>query len=548
MKSSLRAIIGAVLVGTTLVQPLQAAEPTDINQRCVYFYNLGDFYNSWVACKLAAGLFISSDDPQMEYVLGLLYENDYSGEKQKEYIENCEKAENKYRRAMQFGSSEAKPRLISMSIKLGRAFQNGEEIFFIPKGGALKIDRDIDASIAWYGKAVELGSDEAKYLLEAAQYDAGKKYLNGEGVPKDFQKAVDLFSKSSAFGNSQAQVALAEMYFVGQGVDRDYHEAFNWYQKAATSGNEVAEFTLGKMYFDGVGVEQDYHQAIEWFGLPNLQSNANVAPYLRKSKFKYGKLLIDRNGSAQEIQQAVSLIRNAAESGDAEAQYELSNLYARGFGVDQDYVIAQGWLAKAVEQGAGTREELIRLNGLASEAIKVRQIKEAETKATEERNAEKEKQRLLSEHARLKKEAEKQEQIAAAERRRQKEEIEAYRQDVKSGRRKVQSIRDGEIAYETNDGLGLMFSPLLKPNGKYYEVRVLLDGKESESALRGVYAQTAYCTILTDQNTMYTGDELRINGVINFIGQYVQNVEYTTISRQVKTMPVFKAVVIHGGL
>ena len=40
-----------------------------------------------------------------------------------------------------------------------------------------------------------------------------------------------------------------------------------------------------------------------------------------------------------------------ANQGDAEAQYELALMYAKGRGVPQDFTKAAGWYRKAAEQG-----------------------------------------------------------------------------------------------------------------------------------------------------------------------------------------------------
>ena len=60
----------------------------------------------------------------------------------------------------------------------------------------------------------------------------------------------------------------------------------------------------------------------------------------------------DKNTSATEdIAQTVGLYRNAAEQGDAEAQFKLGFCYASGRGVAKDMAQAVVWYRKAAEQG-----------------------------------------------------------------------------------------------------------------------------------------------------------------------------------------------------
>lgn len=52
-----------------------------------------------------------------------------------------------------------------------------------------------------------------------------------------------------------------------------------------------------------------------------------------------------------DFQQAVTFYLQAAELGDAEAQYDLGLLYMEGKGVKKDEKAAAGWIQKAADQG-----------------------------------------------------------------------------------------------------------------------------------------------------------------------------------------------------
>jgi TPR repeat protein len=56
-------------------------------------------------------------------------------------------------------------------------------------------------------------------------------------------------------------------------------------------------------------------------------------------------------GAAQNDQQDIELYRQAAEQGDANAQYNLAMMYFNGQGVARDYEQAAKWFTKAAEQG-----------------------------------------------------------------------------------------------------------------------------------------------------------------------------------------------------
>jgi hypothetical protein len=66
-----------------------------------------------------------------------------------------------------------------------------------------------------------------------------------------------------------------------------------------------------------------------------------------------------KQASEREDAGNTRLYRQRAEQGDANAQYELGQMYARGQGVPRDYVQAYGWYQKAASQGSAHAEYAI---------------------------------------------------------------------------------------------------------------------------------------------------------------------------------------------
>ena len=73
-------------------------------------------------------------------------------------------------------------------------------------------------------------------------------YVNGEGVPQDYEKAIDWYTKSAEQGYAKAQYNLGWMYDNGRGVPQDDKQAVYWYTKSAEQGFAVAQYNLGWMY------------------------------------------------------------------------------------------------------------------------------------------------------------------------------------------------------------------------------------------------------------------------------------------------------------
>ena len=74
----------------------------------------------------------------------------------------------------------------------------------------------------------------------------------------------DLFREAEA-GSAVAQSKLGDRYLQGLGVPQDYERAVNWYRRAAEDGCVVAQVALGDCYARGEGVLQDRVRAAEWY-------------------------------------------------------------------------------------------------------------------------------------------------------------------------------------------------------------------------------------------------------------------------------------------
>lgn len=69
------------------------------------------------------------------------------------------------------------------------------------------------------------------------------------------------------------------------------------------------------------------------------------------AQYKLGLRYYKGVGVAKDTTEAVKWFRKAAELGNVKAQYELGHCYEFGLGVDKDYVETIKWFRKAAEQG-----------------------------------------------------------------------------------------------------------------------------------------------------------------------------------------------------
>src|SRR5207249_3375797 len=173
----------------------------------------------------------------------------------------------------------------------------------------------------WFRKAAQQNNAWAQRTL-------GFRYVNGEGVAKDYVEAAKWFRKAAQQNEALAQAMLGFCYANGQGVPKDYVEAVKWYRKAAEQNLAPAQYDLGDSYAEGRGVRKDEVEAIKWF-------------------------------------------RKAAEQNYSPAQFSLGVFFYWGIGVAKDYVESYKWTLLAAGQGEKDAKEFATMveNNISREQI-----------------------------------------------------------------------------------------------------------------------------------------------------------------------------------
>jgi hypothetical protein len=85
---------------------------------------------------------------------------------------------------------------------------------------------------------------------------------------------------------------------------------------------------------------------------PTAQPTAPVAVAIPNPSISATLAQAQGYRDAKDFAKALSLLRKAADLGDAEAMYKLGQLYDRGNGVNQDYAQARQWYQKAAKTGS----------------------------------------------------------------------------------------------------------------------------------------------------------------------------------------------------
>jgi TPR repeat protein len=220
----------------------------------------------------------------------------------------------------------------------------------------------------------------------AAQFEMGRAYEDGKGVPQDDDRAAEWFRKSAEQGNAQAQNSMGVMYAQGRGVQGDREEAIRWYRKAAKQGLLEATYNIAISYYNGEGVEANLNDAATWMIVASRRGDAQATEVLKQisqelhqrmeiSKFQLAQLYDKGDELPQDLPAAASLYRELAEEKDGlwyndGSRYQLCQMYSAGKGVPQDYPKAKSWckksqtafsyvvLGRMAEQGLGQSKDL----------------------------------------------------------------------------------------------------------------------------------------------------------------------------------------------
>ncbi len=241
------------------------------------------------------------------------------------------------------------------------------------------VEKDLVRSAQWYKKAAENGNLNAQYELALC-------YLYGDGVEVSNEDAIYWFKAGSALGDERSGEKLAELTadqvtpgLLVEDVDQwmrqsavnsvdvaenqllvllkspahaDISQAVCDLEPAAEKGNETAQLLMGRCWEMGMGVAQDFNCAYYWYkraydlGSTVAEQHAikclrfcfenNIFPadaeeFLRNCANKRNtKAMLSLayyyrfyNPDGRDFGEALRFYRQAAESGDSEAQYLL---------------------------------------------------------------------------------------------------------------------------------------------------------------------------------------------------------------------------------
>ena len=138
--------------------------------------------------------------------------------------------------------------------ELGKRYEQG-----------LGVPANSTAAEAWYLKAAESGHVSAQYAL-ALMYDSTPVVAEQAVEPK-FNPVASLSSFNAGGAGTNLGTTFDLCLDIGEGPIK----AIKWYRQAAQQGHTDAQFKLGQVYEQGRGVPQDDMLAYMWFDIASRQ-------------------------------------------------------------------------------------------------------------------------------------------------------------------------------------------------------------------------------------------------------------------------------------
>lgn len=228
---------------------------------------------------------------------------------------------------------------------------------------SLSLGAQVNIPKDWYESARK-GDNSMMNLI-------GSEYENHKMI----DSAIYWHTKAAQLGNMFSQSTLGQLY--ERMSPPDYENSFRWYNAAAEQGYGWAQFKVGHFYHYGMGVEENHEQAEKWlksaaeigycYGLPQYEYGKYFAPkettkhwLLESYKAGYDEALNEigelylTGWLGLEPDSAFKYYQLAAQKGNANAYYNLSECYAHGQGCKQSYKEAIWYYRMAESKQSGS--------------------------------------------------------------------------------------------------------------------------------------------------------------------------------------------------
>ncbi len=280
-----------------------------------------------------------------------------------------EKAVHWFRKAAEQGVAEA---MNDLACYYERVFQYPEMHVWYRKAAesGLSVGQSNYGRCHYYGIGTPVNYPEALTWLSSAlvndpennvaHYLFGLSYVEGNGVPLDYEKAAQHFRNAAELEHPQACMELGCLYSSGDGVERNIDEAMRWLEAARELGDEFAEAKILELSRNSADITISTELVEQWMQQPNNQANKqlerDLISLVREPLFFVPDDLPTVEPLDGSVRDVVSELKVLSQSGHDVATMLLARCYERGIGVPRDPDRAQKLYRTVYDAGNETVE------------------------------------------------------------------------------------------------------------------------------------------------------------------------------------------------
>lgn len=178
-----------------------------------------------------------------------------------------------------------------------------------------------------------------------AQFQLGRAYYRGDGVPADKTKAQEWISKSAEQGNPDAITSMGFFYSQGIVVEKDEAKAVEWFRKGAESGSVQSQLNLGIMLRQAKSIPLDNTESLLWLEKAATSGDPDAVRTYGQFLFLGDSLMLPDRKKAFPF-----VLKYAQESGDASFHNMVGVAYRDGAAPELNIEKAKEWFRKAALQ------------------------------------------------------------------------------------------------------------------------------------------------------------------------------------------------------
>ena len=196
-----------------------------------------------------------------------------------------------------------------------------------------------------------------------AQFELGRSYFRGSGVPKDNEKALDWIRRAADQGQPDAIVSMGYFYSQGMVLEKNEAKAIEWFRKGADAGSPVSQLNLGLMLRQAKTLDRQHEESMKWLLQAADSGNPDAVRTLGQLYFLGDALLMP------DPKKSIPYLTQAAEAGDPVSQNMLGVAYREGYTGSVDREKAKEWFEKAAVLGeVKAQSNLAHILGVESPA------------------------------------------------------------------------------------------------------------------------------------------------------------------------------------